>query len=143
MTEIKSDFGKGLVICLVKFAEHFERDMIFLKIRDFENGNLTDLDKQILEIYGSVEKLISHEIEMWANGASDHLYEIEVPKGKGWDKIRIKVKELQEKGLNMGHGFHLSKIWKKEDLFELFNLTRDIALMIDKKLGLNPDVGEW
>ena len=44
-------------------------------------------------------------IELWANGASDHLYEIEVPEGDDWKEIAFMVEELKELGLEMGHGF--------------------------------------
>ena len=119
---MESDFGKGLVICLVKWAEHF---ML-----------LTDLCKYF-ENFSESER-----IETWANGASDHLYEIEVPEGKEWDRIRKKVKELQDKGLEMGHGF-TGKKWTMEDFGELIELTHEIALMIDKKLGLKAQIGSW
>jgi len=118
---MESEFGKGLVICLVKFAEHFEGDL-------FTESKL-EMDE-------------SRQVEMWANGASDHLYEIEVPQGKEWARIRKEVKQLQDKGLEIGHGF-TGKQWTAEDRMELERLTESIALMIDRKLGLKPDIGEW
>lgn len=169
MTEGKSEFGKGLVICLVKFAEHFENDMynkimsynMFLKKskEDIEKVRSTTpppnldygyinkqfdwwLDK-IVPICGNPEKALSKEIELWLSGASDHLYEIECPEGKEWDEIRNEVIKLQNKGLEIGHGFMLDKIWKFEDINELENLTEEISLMIDKKIGLNPDIGNY
>ena len=140
----KSEFGKGLVICLVKFAEHFERDIGTPLSRLF-NGIFSDCDKEsIKKIYDGDEKnYISSRIGLWANGASDHLYEIEVPEGKDWDNIRKEVKKLQNKGLEMGHGFRYDKIWTLDDFRELMMLTRNISLMIDKKLGLKPDIGDW
>ena len=168
MKKEKSEFGKGLVICLVKFAEHFENDMIrktlrysnFLSkseeeqklIRSKNPPNNLDYGRinkefdwwmtKMVPIRGTPEKTLSNEIELWLNRASDHLYDIEVPKGKKWDKIRKKVDKLQSKGLEIGHGF-TKKIWKKEDVNELQNLTREIALDIDKLIGLKPDIGQW
>ena len=138
-----SEFGKGLVICLVKFAEHFERDGP-TGVHRLIQGYWTDFHKKCCnEVYnGDKEKYISHQIELWANGASDHLYEIRVPEGKEWNTIRKKVKKLQQKGLEIGHGF-TSKKWTKEDFLELIQLTREIALMIDRKIGLKPDIGKW
>jgi len=135
-----SEFGKGLVICLVKFASHFERS-------DWTNpllGNFSERDKRMLkEVYNNnKEEYISFKIEIWANGASDHLYEIEVPEGKEWNSIRKKVEELRNIGLTIGNGF-TGKKWKKEDFFKLQDLTYEIALMIDKKLGLKPKIGKW
>ena len=109
---VKSESGKGLVICLVKFAEHSEE-----------------------------LKIPSTNIYLWANAASDHLYDIEVPEGKEWDKIRGKVKELQCKGLEMGHRPGAKPSFK--DALALKNLAQDIALMIDRKLGLKPQRGQW
>jgi len=88
----KSEFGKGLVICLVKFAEHFMK--------------LEDCLRQYAEMREKHPDLFTEQeaVEMWANGASDHLYDIEVPEGKDWDEIRIKVDDLKSLGLQMGHG---------------------------------------
>ena len=130
---MSSEFGKGLVICLVKFAEH---------AMDFVHT---------LESYKSMRSITnprlfseSSAVTIWANGASDHLYDIKTPKGKEWNEIRERVKELQKLGLDMGHGKGLmgTKIFKQQDVQYLINLTRVIALMIDKKIGLTPDIGE-
>jgi len=171
MTEEKSEFGKGLVICLVKFTNHFSNDLA-KTIRDlvmYQNANETKRKEmlqdeppshsnygkdfhdrirfyinKIMPIHNnSLEKLISYEIELWVNGATDHLYEIEVPEGKDWNKIRTKVKELQDKGLTMGHSFNDKKTYTIKDMEELQKLTIQIALLIDKKIGLKPDEGEW
>ena len=128
--EEESEFGKGLVICLVKFAEHF----MILK-------NSIDMYKKS-NINGRNLHPESSAVSMWANGATDHLYEIEVPKGKDWDAIRKKVKELQDKGLEMGHGYTRTN-YTEEDANYLMKLTREIAMMIDEKIGLKPDTGEW
>ena len=84
-----------------------------------------------------------------ANGASDHLYEIQTPESWSYKPTELtilitsKLKELQEKGLAIGHG-HTQTIWKKEDIQHLFELTKEIALLIDKQLGVyNSDLGQW
>ena len=170
MVKRTSEFGKGLIICLVKFAEHFENSMarqlghfdMFMKLskekQDLVRSNTppdnlnygSDVNSQFdwwmktaVPIWGTPQKTLSHEIELWLNCASDHLYEIEVPKGKSWDKIRAKVKKLQNKGLEMGHGFQHNKSWKIEDVNELKDLTEQISLMVDKKIGLKSDIGKW
>ena len=168
----KSEFGRGLAICLVKFAEHFENDMA-RQIGDAHffydelKGNKTELEKYgadikrnvehferfYLEITGSVERGLSCKtwsmerglsrlIETWANGASDHLYEIEVPKHMAKTKLGRLVGRLQSKGLRMGHGF-TGEIHTYADFTELRELTRKIALELDKKMGLKPDLGKW
>ena len=78
----------------------------------------------------------------WANGATDHLYEIETPNGKKWDPIRQKVVELRDYGLEIGHGF-TSKQYTFEDTEKLFDLSNEIAFEIDKLIGLDPDLGKW
>ncbi len=116
MSKEKSEFGKGLVVCLVKFAEHMCM------------GNITE---KLYDPKKSSHYLSEKKIEK---------YEIEVPEGKEWDVIRLEVKKLQDKGLEIGHGF-TGKIWKKDDFYELFDLIRKIALMVDKKLGLKAEEG--
>lgn len=138
-----SEFGKGLVICLVKFSEHFERNNPLMSPLALRHGIWSDRDKEMCKdvFDNDKEKYLSHVIGLWANGASDHLYEIEVPEGQEWNEIRNKVKELQDKGLEIGHGF-TGKTWTIIDFNNLISLTREIALMIDKKIGLIPDGGE-
>ncbi len=165
----KSEFGKGLVICLVKFSEHFENSK-FQNVRQYarflefteeqqnkirsstppDNLNYGSVNKsfdwwmnKIVPIWGTPEKTLSHEIEICFSGASDHLYGIEVPKDTSWDNIRKEIKRLQNKGLEMGHGFHNKRMWKIEDMNELVDSTRKISLMIDKKIGLKPQEGPY
>jgi hypothetical protein len=130
-----SDFGKGFVYCLGLFAAHFENDsaqliknlrflieksdeerqLIFTKADEKHNYG-KDMDmaihymQHVLPIYHTEEKLLSQQIETWANGSSDHLYEIKVP--PQWKKTAIatKTKVLQDMGLQMGHGF-TGRIW--------------------------------
>lgn len=168
----KSEFGKGLVVCLAKFMEHFSNgQMTQLSHRVFLSKKPKDEQEEILSgnphpnldygkdktedfiffinkmvpIWGSAEATISHDVTLWANGASDHLCEIKVPKGKDWKEIRKIVKELQDKGLDMGHGRGLidGKTYTIDDINELGDLTRKALLLIDEKLGLKPDWGEW
>lgn len=168
----RSEFGRGLVICLAKFYEHFGTEML---ARIHFNKQCSDMSEEDQEkiissnppshldygrnkndsyrffktksvpIYGSVEKTISGDVTLWAKGASDHLYEIKAPSGNEWKEIRKLVKELTHKGLNMGHGDGLmgSRVYSLEDVDELRNLTEKILVMIDKKLGLKVDWGTW
>ena len=163
MNKQESSFGKGLVYNLVLFSEHFG------KIREIYNidfvYNHKDKDKilvdnpspkynygfnkevkwwfdQIMPIWGSYEKALSQKIRTWANGATDHLYEIQGPKKWERKKIVKLIRKLQNKGLEIGHGY-TEKIWTIEDLTELMNLTKEIAFLIDEQLGVNPIRGEW
>ncbi len=156
----KSQFGKGLVVCLVKFYQHFSPE--YLKE--------INICKELFSSHYGNEKALSRGITLWANGASDHLYEIEAPKGKEWEEVRQKVKELQDSGLEMGHGiacYTKNIIYTLKDVERLQELTEEILMAvnnklklnfhfegsqelvikmlikIDKKLGLKPDWGEW
>lgn len=171
MAEEKSEFGKGLVICLLKFATHFsnshardisriqqylekseEERKLILSEHPPDNLNYGEEYHQKVRYWvektndyhqGDITASISQDLEMWANGASDHLYEIEVPDGEDWSEIRSKVEELQNLGLKMGHGFIQDNLWVLGDYFKLRDLTIEIALLIDKKLGLKPEEGTW
>ena len=171
MNKEQSEFGKGLVVCLIKFSSHFSNDLAknLMILRNYQESNdkqkklmlqqnppdyinygkyfheqLRFMINQLLPIHdNNLEEFVSSQIELWANGASDHLYEIEVPKGKGWTYINEKVKDLQNKGLQMGHGFDKQKLYTFEDWDELKKLTNEISILIDNKIGLNPDTGEY
>ena len=156
----KSEFGKGLVVCLVKFYQHFSPE--YLKEIYIYKG--------VFSSHYGEEKALSRGITLWANGASDHLYEIEAPEGKEWNEVREKVKILQDSGLEMGHGiacYTKDIIYTLKDIERLRELTEEILMVvdnklklnfhfeesqevdikmlikIDKKLGLKPDWGEW
>lgn len=132
MTEDKSEFGKGLVICLVKFAEHYDR--LGSTLESWAKYRETNPD-----LFSEGDAVESH-----FNAASDHLYEIEVPKEwvKKYPQLCEMVKKLQNTTLKLGHGFPKEKA-TKEEAYELHQLSRDIALEIDKILGLTPDIGSW
>ena len=156
----KSQFGKGLVVCLVKFHQHFSPEYL----REIY------IYKGVFSSHYGEEKALSQGITLWANGASDHLYEIEAPEGKEWNEIREKVEILQSSGLEMGHGiarYTKGTIYTLKDVERLRELTEEILtvvnnklklnlhfeesqdldikmlIKIDRKLGLKPDWGEW
>jgi hypothetical protein len=163
-----SEFGKGLCICLVKFAEHFERDMS-LSTYDKWMKETPENQKAMLsqsppdalnygvpfmqdlkcfvetaeKIYeGDYKKCLSNRIEMIMNAASDHLYYIEVPKEPFWSEIGFMVDLLRTKALSMGHGF-TGQVWTMADLAEVEQMTRDVAIAIDKRLYLQAEEGEF
>lgn len=156
MTE--SEYGKGLVVNLTKFFEHFshrnlrdcysvhswiQNDMKELKPRDYGivyYGAIESFKNVYLKVHGNPAKGLSAMIELWANGATDHLYDIQVP--KAWRRLKVAklVKELRNLGLEIGHGF-TGKIWTVEDIRKLRLLTREICIYIDKRLGI--ENGDW
>lgn len=128
----ESEFGKGLIICLVKFAEHrwrWQEDKQLYEEMHQKHPDLFD---------------ISHSVEMHFNGASDHLYEIEVPDKWKDTEIGKLIMELKSFGLEMGHGFFKHKRkWTEEDVDKAYNMCQQIAILVDKELGLEPEIGQW
>ena len=125
-----SEYGKGLVICLVKFAEHKERWRSDKRLwREMEAK-----DPRLFTEANAIEKHF--------NASSDHLYEIEVPPKWRRKKLGKKVKELQDLGLEMGHSFN-SKQWTEDDFTKAYGMCQEIAILIDKEIGLEPDKGSW
>ncbi len=154
----KSEFGRGFIYCLTMFAIHFEnsqakniRNRHFLMTKENRTEYLTDSPpinkdygfnedvkwwyEKIVPIYGSWEKALSSDIETWANGASDHLYEIETPKKWRGTEIERKVLELQDFGLEIGHGF-TGKTYTIDDFNKLKKLVSEITKLVDEKLGV-------
>ncbi len=126
----ESEFGKGLVICLVKFAEHRWR-------WQEQKLHYEEMRQKNPDLFSE-----SGAVEMHFNGAADHLYEIEVPDKLKNTKLGKMVKSLQDFGLEMGHGFS-KKNWTEDDVEKAYTMCQEIALSVDKKLGLKPQIGQW
>jgi len=122
-----SEFGKGMVTCLVKWAAHLDR---YLEMK--ERYKIMNIDKHYDTLWC-----------MWISGASDHLYEIEVPDGKEWDVVREKIKYLRSESFLYRYDGVKSQEEADDMFFEFRKLTFEVAVEIDKVLGINADVGEW
>ena len=168
----ESEFGKGFVYNLILFAKHFENHsseriqraaFIMSKSKEEREKILCDnpdpshnygkdatssmrffVEKEIPIYDGSEKKAMSHLLELWANGASDHLYEIEVPERyKGTEVERLTL-DLKSKALKMGHGFPVDKIWDyDEDFVWLIETTKKIGILVDEEFGVDPVRGNW
>lgn len=82
LEEKETEFGRGLTYCLGLFLAHADRNMNF-------SGD------------SSKEDLYA---EAWFNGASDHLYDLEIERVKD-SKLRARLLKFQKKVLHWGHGF--------------------------------------
>lgn len=128
MSEKESEFGRGLLVCLLGFLDHK------CQIEKY-------FDPAILERYFGAGA-------MWANGASDHLYELKIPLQLEGTPLAKRLRAFQEKWLDVGHGFVLGQSPKREEvlagLLECERLALEVAAEMDKILGL-PDakVGQW
>lgn len=127
--EAKSEFGRGLVICLVKFAEHAEK---WLQDKEFFQ-QMREKDSTLFSE--------SRAVEQFFYGASDHLDKIEVPARWRGTRIETKVNELRDLAFTIRHGF-TGQEWSEEDVIKAYDLCREIALLIDRDLGLSPDIGK-
>lgn len=156
-----SDFGAGVVVCLVKFSEHlsnFWESQVHHAIRWTK---MTDAQKQqesaeaIRHPYGDAanrmndvkivlgglpdytdERKISHYIELWMNGASDHFYDLDR------EKAPPSLIKLADLCLTIGHGF-TGDIWTENDLKMIRHLWKQSCIEVDKMLGTKPDWGQW
>jgi len=124
MKKKTNDFGKGFIYNLILWAKHIP----------YHEG-LPDKWKRMNEIIGKNEGY-----SCWFNGASDHLYDLEIP--KKWQKTKIGklARQLQDLGLEIGHGNRMMDTSDKviEDYKKVIELTKELAFEIDKKLGVKP-----
>lgn len=156
----ESEFGSGQVVCLVKFMEHMgghwfervrdahywmgltpsEREVRIAESEQFPNGDTAKRIANAQSVFLMREpmpKAISHAIELWMNGASDHFYDL--------DKRNCPepLKELATMALEIGHGF-TNRTWDFEKTYnELWRLIRESALALDTNHGVPNDWGQW
>lgn len=126
----ESEFGKGLVICLVKFAEH-------RRSWQEQKSLYKEMEKKSPELFN-----VRRAVEIHFNGASDHLYEIKVPTKWKRKELGKRVKELRDFGIKMGHGFTKTE-WTEADVTKAYDMCQEIAILIDTELGLEPQIGTW
>ena len=155
-----SEFGAGIVVCLAKFSEHLQ-DPGFTNesaIREFARWDDDEAMSCAVEAKrfpsgDAAQKLarmgvlgysakgqgkdwaISKAIEMWANGASDHFYDLD-------DKAPPSLKMLAEIMIHIAHGFS-TECWTIATLDHIRDLWKRSCLEVDKMLGVEPDWGEW
>ena len=120
-----SEFGKGLVYCLGLFLSHAER---------------YKYQKEEYERMGVSNEFISNQPKMWFNGASDHLYEIEIPK-KINKELRDRIRSFQDRCLDYGHGFK-SNVKEKYVTWSIQE-AKDLLFEIDKLLEIKPIKATW
>lgn len=112
-------FGKGFIYNLILFAKHFEKSM---------SNYSSDKGK---------------DYNLWFNGASDHLIELEIPERWIDTEIGKKAKELKNLALEIGHGTRMLEKIGKSEFDKVVELTKEIAFLIDKELGVEPIRGQF
>lgn len=126
---MKSEFGKGFIYNLILFSKHWWK--CYNDIENYEK-----MAEEHPDLYNEEDAL-----EMWFNGASDHLYELQIPKKWESKEIGRLAKWIQDKGLYWGHGFKTKPT--KKDFDMIFNKVEKLARLIDKELGVNTKEAEW
>jgi hypothetical protein len=112
--ETESEFGKGCTYCIGLFLMHAER-------------------KLGLEKAGLAER----EVSLWFNGASDHLYGLEIP-DKFPKALKARISRFQKKVLIWGHGWgHGVVTPKNNDKNWALQEAKIILMEIDKFLGVD------
>ena len=126
-----SEFGKGLTYCLGLFLSHAEREMWSNeKDREESDANFAKFGKK--EGY-------SHTTELWFNGASDHLYELQIPKTLPVT-LQKRLKRFQKKVLDLEHGFNNNCV--RDDKPWAINEAQKLLMLIDKANGIKTMVSE-
>lgn len=141
---MSSEFGRGYATCLIQFGFHRPRlaDDVALYAR--------------MRSKHPDDGLFTPEAaaEIWANGASDHLYDLIRPR-KGVTRADwLAAKRLQDRALDVGHGFRPSSASTPEECAALLDEadrllglcgvnTLDEALAWDVDHGLRPEAGQW
>ena len=121
----KSEFGKGLTYCLGLFLAHERDEMVW-----GTEGR-------------KIEKLLKRDIaDLWFNGASDHLYELEIP---DWLPLNIKrrLAKLQNKALHWGHGFDIKAKPTKKDVAWALDEAKKLLRLIDNFHDIKTSEATW
>lgn len=113
-----SEFGKGLTYCLGLYVQHAWMWR--------SNKNPSNID-------GGAR--------MWFNGASDHLYELQIPKKLPGELIE-RLTSFQDKVLTWGHGFK-SPEPTIEDVTWSINEAQSLLLEIDKFYGIDVEEADF
>ena len=161
-----SEFGKGLIYPLVLFAMHMDMAVKMIeeykRIRaecekpDFVKGvvNLKYKGKKVRTMPGEFYIAKSKQpipsnlftegraLSMWMNGASDHLYDIVIPK-KLPASLAKRVIKLREKALYWGHGGGMMKDMPLKEYQAIRAETEEIAYLLDRWLGIQAIKAEW
>lgn len=145
---MRSEFGRGYATCLLMFSFHEPRidddAALNARMREREPGLFTE----------------SGAAERWANGASDHLYDLVRPRRGVTASEWRRAKALQDRALDVGHGFRRDSGATPEEMHRLCDearalvdaaadradlpgLTFEDVWALDVALGLTPIRGEW
>ena len=113
---MRSEFGSGFLYSLMLFAFHMDSAIERIKIYD----NL----KNDLKV---------SELHCWINGASDHLYDLIIPKTLP-EKLQAKITKFRAKVLNYGHGKDMLTFNNLEEYRKMRSQLESIIIELDSHL---------
>jgi hypothetical protein len=135
-----TEFGRGYATCLFMFVMHepmLEDDKMITFYRERMGYTRAKADDQ--------------HVTLWANGASDHLYDLitgpRVPQLQ-----RKRAKAVASIALRCGHGF-TNEVWTLDQARFMISEARELLVLagdpktldeaqeIDRRLGLRPELG--
>jgi hypothetical protein len=130
-----SDFGKGFFYCLNLYGQHVMYLNHWLEIYSEMRTKNKDLFRD------------ESAVSIWANGAKDHLYELEVPfkyAGTEIGKLAVEIKDII---FYLDRGFLMPKDPKMPSSKKLVekatkNLNR-IFFLLDQEIGATPIKGTY
>lgn len=149
---MNSEFGAGVVVCLVKFSEHIanpearriEKAIRWIKSRPIEREKLMeeeDPEWQLVlaldEVATSSEEMLDGLIVTWANGASDHLSELDL------DVAPESFRELRELLFELRYPDVGGNFRGEEEWLTMLSLWSTVAMDLDVMLGTKPEWGDW
>ncbi len=126
---MESEFGKGLCYNLGLFLVHV--------------GNLTETLKVYKDMREKNPDSFSEEsaVEIWFNGAADHMYELQ------WEQapkhLQKRCKELQAKCLNWRLSLGRKSKPKLDNAYWAIQESMDLLRLIDKANGVSTIKGDW
>lgn len=147
-----SEFGKGYATSLFQFANHAAR--LEEDLASYATLRETRPDPSFPDLWAE-----TRAVELWANGASDHLYQLTQPRRLVKRETSRLAHRMAAQALDAGHGFNnrkytpnMARNWlqiAEECLVDVGArvgfpiLTIEDAMRADEALGLRPDKGQW
>lgn len=134
--EEPSEFGMGLAYCLGLFLAHeraFEESKRYM-------GEMQKEVKEEMKKAGLPTYEHDSWAEIWFNGASDHVYDLQVMHAP--IMLRGRLETFKDKVLNWGHGFN-EKGPTKDDVAWALQEAKDLLRLLDQAHGVPTKKGQW
>jgi len=126
---MSSEFGKGFIYNLILFAKHFERLQKQLETYQDMRGKMSNEEKANGRLFTD-----GRAIEMWFNGAADHLFELKIPKSLKGTNIGKLAEKLQNRGLSFRLMSFNGRQLTTEDFHDFFKDLERLTRMIDREV---------